>query len=121
MSKPKESSIPGNALEAFIGALYLDKGFDFSKHFVETVIVGKHLDMEDLIKKDENFKSALLEWSQKEYKKITWGHKQNPLKIFQNSRPYFMLMEKKWCSANGKSKKIAEQLAAEIALNKINL
>ncbi|MBP5797239.1 MAG: ribonuclease III [Bacteroidales bacterium] len=58
-------SISGNAFEAFIGALYLDKGYNFTKHIIIDRIVKIHIDLEQLEQTDVNFKSKLLEWSQK--------------------------------------------------------
>lgn len=57
--------IYGNALEAFIGAIYLDKGYDVCKKFVYDVIIKEHIDLEATAKKEVNFKSNLIEWSQK--------------------------------------------------------
>lgn len=58
-------SIGGNAFEAFIGAMYLDKGYNFSKHIIIDRIVKVHIDLEQVEQTDINFKSKLLEWSQK--------------------------------------------------------
>jgi ribonuclease-3 len=59
-------SIHGNAFEAFVGALYLDKGYDFAKKIVLTRVIDVHLDIEKIQSEDNNFKSQLIEWSQKE-------------------------------------------------------
>lgn len=60
-----KNHIYGNALEAFIGAIYLDQGFEKAKTFIETKIVESHLNVEKLANKEVNFKSKLIEWSQK--------------------------------------------------------
>lgn len=59
-------SMGGNAFEAFVGALYLDKGYEFTKHILIDRIIKVHIDLEMLEQTDMNFKSKLLEWSQKE-------------------------------------------------------
>ena len=61
----KRNNIGGNAFEAFIGAVYLDRGFKKCYEFVDKRILGQYINLEALSKKEENFKSRLLEWSQK--------------------------------------------------------
>lgn len=59
------NNIGGNAFEALVGAVYLDRGFSFCRWFVEKRIVGRLLDLDGVAKKEVNFKSKLLEWTQK--------------------------------------------------------
>jgi ribonuclease-3 len=61
-------SIAGDALEAFIGAIYLDKGYEFSRKIIVSYIIKNHLDVDELESLDLNFKSKLLEWTQKNKK-----------------------------------------------------
>lgn len=65
-------SIPGDAFEAFVGAIYLDKGYRFTYKVIVQKIISNHLDLEDLINKEVNFKSKLIEWAQKEKKSIAF-------------------------------------------------
>ena len=58
-------SIGGDAFEALVGAIYLDRGFDFTKHILIDRIIKVHIDLDQLQQTDVNFKSKLLEWSQK--------------------------------------------------------
>jgi len=63
-------SILGDAFEAFIGAMYLDKGYEYSKRIIINHIIKMHLDIDKLENLDLNYKSKLLEWTQKYKKEI---------------------------------------------------
>jgi ribonuclease III len=63
-------SMPGDAFEAFIGAVYLDKGYIFTKRLITEKIIQLHLDIDDLETKEVNFKSKMIEWAQKEKKTL---------------------------------------------------
>ncbi len=59
-------SVNGDAFEAFVGALYLDKGYKRTYSILVKRVVDLHIDLEALEKSETNFKSKLIEWSQKE-------------------------------------------------------
>ncbi|WP_338408894.1 ribonuclease III [uncultured Flavobacterium sp.] len=61
-------NIHGNLFEAFIGAIYLDKGFKFCEIFIEKKIVKPYVDLDVLKGKITSYKSLLIEWCQKEKK-----------------------------------------------------
>ena len=69
-SKSVAKSMRGDAFEAFIGALYLDKGYIFTKKVIIRRIVNMHIDIDTLEHLDTNFKSKLIEWAQKEKKEV---------------------------------------------------
>ena len=69
----KTSSIPGDAFEAFIGAVYLDKGYSFTKKLIVQQIIQTHLDIDELMQRDINFKSKIIEWAQKEKKSVEFN------------------------------------------------
>ena len=60
------SQIFGNTLEALIGAVYLDKGYAFTRKIILKRIIDVHFDMEKLESEDMNYKSQMIEWSQRE-------------------------------------------------------
>ena len=61
----QKNHILGNALEAFIGAVYLDQGYQKTLRFIERKIVFAYINIDALAEKEVNFKSKLLEWCQK--------------------------------------------------------
>lgn len=107
-------SMGGNAFEAIMGAIYLDRGFDFTKQVIFNHILRIHVDLEELQRTDVNFKSKLLEWTQKQKKKLVFklleeqgeGHK----KLYHVQ---IVIDEKPYADALDRSIRGAEQLAAE--------
>ena len=107
-------SAGGDALEAFIGAIYLDKGYQEAQNFVINKLIKIHLDLEEILNTDKDFKSKLVEWSQKE--KHTIKYEVAAEKGIGMNKYYIIDLyvdEVKQTTGNGNSKKIAEQHAAE--------
>jgi ribonuclease III len=59
------SHIFGNALEALIGAIYLDRGYELTRHFVLNELIKNYIDLDTIEKTDTNYKNQLLTWAQK--------------------------------------------------------
>jgi ribonuclease III len=66
-------SMEGDAFEAFIGALYLDKGYKFARRIFINRILNVHFDIDELVTLEINYKSKLIEWSQKERKEVNFN------------------------------------------------
>jgi ribonuclease-3 len=65
-------SVNGDAFEAFIGAIYLDKGYRFTRDVIVKRLIGMYIDLEDLENKDTNYKGRILTWSQKNRRHIKY-------------------------------------------------
>jgi len=115
-------SIYGNALEALIGAIYLDQGYRRCKRFLEKKIMERHIDLEAMVSTEENFKSALLEWSQQE--KLIAEFLMTELNKNSAKGPRFKALAIingiSFGQGEGLSKKEAQQKAAKEALIYIN-
>ncbi|MEG2791505.1 MAG: ribonuclease III domain-containing protein, partial [Odoribacter sp.] len=61
----RNKHVYGDVFEAFIGAMFLDQGFVHTKHFIEKFIFPNFFNIKDLVSIDTNYKSRLIEWSQK--------------------------------------------------------
>lgn len=66
----QSKSASGDAFEAFLGAMYLDKGFNFSRKILVNRIISIHFDMEQLIEEHLSYKSRMIEWAQKEKRNL---------------------------------------------------
>jgi ribonuclease III len=63
-------SVGGDAFEALIGAVYLDKGYEFARRVLIEKVILNHFDLEELENTNTNFKSRLIEWAQHEKKML---------------------------------------------------
>lgn len=111
----------GNALEALIGAIYLDQGYEVCYRFIEEKIIKKHMDLDGIARKEVNFKSALIEWSQKNKLEISFDliesfidNDGNP--VFQTA---ITLTDFQIGVGIGYSKKESQQNAAKMAIKKL--
>ncbi len=112
----------GNAFEAFIGAIYLDQGYKRCMQFIEKKILTKYIDLDKMSRKEVNFKSKLIEWSQKT--KIAVSFELIEQLVDKNSSPMFHTEVKIGGFSAGKgtgySKKESQQIAARMALKKLH-
>lgn len=114
-------SFLGDAFEALVGAMYLDKGYNFTKKIILERIIRHYFDIDELVTQEVNFKSKIIEWAQKEHKQLQFmvldeigsGYKKQYLvEVMVDANPL--------SRAQDFSIKGAEQLAAEKAWQKIN-
>lgn len=110
-------SMLGNAVEALVGAVYLEKGYVATKRFVVKKILRNYVDVHELESYDDNYKSQLLEWCQKNGQTVSYKlvarykfEKRDRFKVA------VMVDNKKIATADDFNKKSAEQTASEKAM-----
>lgn len=120
-SSSHNSYMYGNAFEAFIGAIYLDQGYERCKRFMEEKIFKNYIDLDKMSRKEVNFKSKLIEWSQKS--KVEVSFELIGQFLDEDYNPMFHTeIRIEGISAGkgtGYSKKESQQNAAQAALKKI--
>jgi len=120
-SSSHNSYMYGNAFEALIGAIYLDQGYERCKQFMEEKILKNYIDLDKMSRKEVNFKSKLIEWSQKNKMEVSFELIEQFLDRDYN--PMFhteVLIENLPAgTGTGYSKKESQQNAAQMALKKI--
>ena len=99
--QPHNSYVAGNAFEALVGAVYLDRGYNACRRFVERRILEHLIDIDKIAYQEVNFKSRLLEWTQKH----------------RLTLEYELLSEDR--DDTGSSKKESHQVASRSALSHI--
>lgn len=82
-----QKHIYGDAFEALIGAVYLDQGYEFANRLLINNIYYKYLDLETLTESENDFKSRLIEWSQKNHHRLSF--ETGPMKGGTASQPLF--------------------------------
>src|ERR1700712_1175410 len=122
LNSSRQGSLLGDAFEALIGAVYLDKGYDFTKNFLINHIIKSHIDIHKLEQTETNFKSKLIEWCQRHGKDISFD-------VVDNQEGESVKLFTIQASIDGEimgsgkefSKKNAEKLAAEKACEALGI
>lgn len=113
--------IHGDALEALVGALYLDKGFKITSTSIVDNILRKHINLETLQQTESDFKSRLIEWAQKNRQHIQFICNDQGSDSCNIPGFFASVMVENAVIGEGKgtSKKEAEQHASMVALARI--
>lgn len=104
----------GDALEAMIGAIYLDKGYDYANRLLINDILRRHINLGNMTHTETDFKSRLIEWSQKHKYNLVFDTR--PSDHYTSQKPRFQSVVRLnghlLGKGEGDSKKLAEQAAA---------
>ena len=120
-SSSHNSYMGGNAFEALVGAIYLDRGYDACMEFMRKRILAQMINIDKVAYKEVNFKSKLIEWSQKnrvriDFKIVSQEKDKTGSPVFC----YQVVIEGiEGCSGTGYSKKESQQLASRLTLEKL--
>ena len=116
------SFMSGNAFEAFVGAIYIDRGYNYCYRFLEQKVFSQYIDIESVAKEEKNHKSNLIEWCQKNQYTFEFRQKESRDATIHNA-PVFhssvFIMGIPCGTGDGYSKKESDQNAAQQALTRI--
>lgn len=115
------SYMNGNAFEALVGAIYLDRGYNACMRFMEKRILTQLINIDKVAYKEVNFKSKLLEWSQKnrvkmEFRELKQERDENKSPVF-TTQVFIEGLE--GCVGTGYSKKESHQQASKDTLQRL--
>ncbi len=116
-TRMSHTNIGGNAFEALMGAIYLDRGFKYCHWFITNRVVGQYVDLDTVAQKEVNFKSKLLEWSQKNH--ININFKDSYAGDEKGFRTVITLEGLTIARGVGRSKKESQQEASKEALTRM--
>lgn len=114
-------SIGGNALEALIGAIYLDRGYARVSWFIRHRLMGQYLDMDKLMKTTVSHKAVFMKWAQKNQKELLWDQLVEEDSKHGKHAVTLSVDGEIWFTEVNKSRKRAEELCCEKACRKLDL
>ncbi|WP_243519161.1 ribonuclease III [Candidatus Cardinium sp. cBcalN1] len=109
--------IYGNALEALIGAVYLDHGYERCQKFVIDRLIVNYVSLKELIAHDTNFKSKIIQWAHKNHLQVVFRIlEEKQYDYYKEFTAQVLINQKVMGAGTGRTKKCAEQMAAQQAL-----
>ena len=122
VSSAHNSYVGGNAFEAFVGAIYLDRGYNYCVRFMQRVVLKRYVNIDELSKTEENYKSKLIEWCQHYQLQFQFELVSQKMLSDRNTPTFVsrVVIEGVYCgSGSGYSKKESHQNAAKQAYQHI--
>jgi ribonuclease-3 len=116
------SHIFGNALEALIGAIYLDRGYELTRKFVLNELIKNYIDLDTIEKTDTNYKNQLLTWAQKNMVSIVFEEVDEQQEGIKRMFTIGIKMDETMiATGTGYNKKDAGQVAAKNAMQHLGI
>ncbi len=114
-------SLLGNALEALIGAVFIDKGYNKTKNFIINQLIIPHINLKKLYEIDTNYKGQVIDWTQKNKKEFEFIciEEVSNTKSGKIYLAKLIIDGKEISSGKAECKKNAEQQASKIAIQKL--
>ncbi|MBQ8863857.1 MAG: ribonuclease III [Rikenellaceae bacterium] len=116
-SGEQRKNLLGNTFEAMMGAVYLDKGYDFVNRLIINNLFARFVDIDEVTVEERDFKSRLLEWCQKSHRTLRFATSPNSAESeLPRYHSVVYISGEQMGEADGATKKEAEQTAAAIVL-----
>jgi len=118
----QQTSVPGNTLEALVGAVYSDRGWKATRTFVYRNILDRHVNFKSVEREVISYKSLLIEWSQRKKKRFEFDLTEE--NGSENRRRFVFSLKiegEEVATGSGPSKKSAEESAARAACKKLRI
>ena len=119
-NKQLGGSINGDAMEALIGAIYMDKGYKTTADFIVNRLLKIHIDLDEIENTDTDYKSKIIEWGQKNKQRVQFEIAEVVGEPHEKIYTIQLVIEGEVMGiGKSYSKKVAEQQAAEITCEKL--
>jgi len=111
--------VEGNALEALIGAVYLDRGYKDCYTFISKRLIGQYLDLDTLMATRISHKAEFLKWCQQNKHEFRWEYDAEDGKTRKIHMVSLYIDDELWFTEKNFSRKSAEELCCEKAIRKV--
>lgn len=109
-------NIHGNVFEALVGAIYLDRGYNYCEKFIHERVIEPYVDIEQLEGRVISYKSLVIEWCQKQKKTFEYNvYEDSGNDVLKHFAVKLSIEDNVVAKARATSKKKAEERASKRA------